>query len=117
MYRKWIDNALNKSFSDGLFLTKDAGIVTGIHLLKTDQENKIGYFTLTGVNPNSKRMGIGNKLWTQSFGFWGKESEIDTIKSPFSFQNAASLNLHLKMGFNKTEEIKYIYHFRNNSLL
>jgi dTDP-4-amino-4,6-dideoxy-D-galactose acyltransferase len=117
LYRKWIDNALNKSFSDGLFVEKEKDIIIGIHLLKTDENNRIGYFTLTGVNPNYKRKGIGHKLWTQSFSFLEKKHKINTIKSPFSFQNAESLNFHLKMGFNKTEEIKYIYHFRNTPML
>jgi hypothetical protein len=114
LYRKWIDNAINKSFSDGLFLEKDLNTITGIHLLKTDEENKIGYFTLTGVNSDFKRIGIGHKLWKQSFAYWANETKIEIIRSPFSFQNSESLNFHLKMGFNKVEEIKYIYHYRNN---
>lgn len=113
LYRKWIDNALNKSFSDGVFIEKVSGKVAGVHLIKTDNIKKIGMFTLTGVDGNFKRMGIGRKLWLQSFGFWANESDIETIKSPFSFQNSESLNFHLKMGFNKIEEIKYIYHSKN----
>ena len=114
LYRKWVDNAFNKSFSDGLFLVKESNSVLGIHLIKTDSIDKIGYFTLTGVNPDYKRMGIGNKLWIQSFGYWANESKIEIIKSPFSCQNVESFNFHLKMAFNKIEEIKYIYHYRND---
>jgi dTDP-4-amino-4,6-dideoxy-D-galactose acyltransferase len=113
LYRKWIDNALNKSFSDGLFLEKVSNSVSGIHLIKTDVVNKIGYFTLTGVGSNNKRKGVGSKLWMQSFAYWANESEIEIIKSPFSFQNPESFNFHLRMGFDKIEETKYIYHFRN----
>lgn len=113
LYRKWIDNALNQSFSDGLFLHKTANSVTGIHLIRTDVENNIGYFTLTGVNPEFKRIGIGHKLWMQSFAYWANNSKIDMIKSPFSFNNSESFNFHLKMGFNRIEETKYIYHFHN----
>jgi len=53
-------------------------------------------------------------LWEQSFGYWANESKIKICKVPFSIQNLESFNFHLKMGFNKTEEIKYIYHYRNN---
>lgn len=116
LYRKWIDNALNKSFSDGLFIDIKSNFVSGIHLIKTDRINKVGYFTLTGVNPNYKRRGIGNNLWIQSFAYWASESEIEIIRSPFSFQNSESFNFHLKMGFDKVEETKYIYHFRNTLL-
>lgn len=113
LYRKWIDNAVQKSFSDGLFLAKENEKVVGVHLIKVDEKNKEGIFTLTGVNPNYKRSGLGRKLWEQSFGFFSNETEIISIKSVFSLKNTDSFNFHLKMGFNKIEETKYIYHFRN----
>lgn len=113
LYRKWIDNTLNKSFSDGLFLDIKSNCVSGIHLIKTDSINKIGHFTLTGLNANCKRQGIGSNLWMQSFAYWANKIEIEKIRSPFSFQNSESFNFHLKMGFDKIEETKYIYHFRN----
>jgi ribosomal protein S18 acetylase RimI-like enzyme len=116
LYRKWIDTSLDKSFSDGLFLDKTVHEVLGIHLIKTDISNKIGYFTLTGVNPNYKRLGIGRRLWLQSFSYWANESNIDIVRSPLSFQNAESFNFHLGMGFEKLGETKYIYHFRNLDL-
>lgn len=111
LYRKWIDNGINKSFSDGLFLSKSSNSIVGLHMIKVDKANQIGFFTLTGVDFNSKRMGIGKDLWNQSFGFFANETNINIIKSPFSFNNKESFNFHLKMGFNKLEEIKYIYHF------
>jgi ribosomal protein S18 acetylase RimI-like enzyme len=114
LYRKWIDNALDQSFSDGIFLEMDSLNVSGIHLIKTDERNGVGYFTLTGVNPDYKRQGIGSKLWNQSFGYWANEKEIQQIKSPFSLLNQESFKYHLKMGFNSLEEVKYIYHFRND---
>lgn len=113
LYRKWIDNAINKSFSDGLFLEKVNDIVVGIHLLRIDPINKICFFTLTGVNALIKGKGIGRKLWNQSFGYLANETDVELIKSPFSLNNLASFNFHLKMGFDKIEEVKYIYHFRN----
>lgn len=112
MYRKWIDNTLNKSFSDGLFLSSQSNKISGLHVIRTDKKNKVGYFTLTGVHPSFKRQGIGNTLWNESYAYWANESQIDKIKSPFSLQNAASFNLHLKMGFDRIDEIKYLYHYR-----
>lgn len=114
LYRKWIDNAVQKSFSDGLFIVKDKQEVIGLHLIKVDGKNNEGIFTLTGVNPKCKRVGIGRKLWEQSFGFFSNETEIVNVKSSFSMNNADSFNFHLKMGFQKIVEIKYIYHFRNS---
>lgn len=116
LYRRWIDNALNGIFSDGMFVESERDKITGLHLIKTDNKAKIGYFTLSGVNPNSKRMGIGRKLWDQSFNFWSKNKEINEVKSAFSFQNTDSLNFHLKMGFNRIDSIKYAYHYRKISI-
>ena len=113
LYREWIDNGINGAFSDGIFLEKDNDSVTGLHLIRVDQQNKEGVFTLTGVNPQVKRLGLGRKLWEQSFGFFANETDIVSIKSAFSLQYTDSFNFHLKMGFNKILETKYIYHFRN----
>lgn len=113
LYKIWIVNALNKTLSDGLFLAKVSNSILGIHLIKTDSINKIGYFSLTGVKSENKGSGIGSSLWRQSFAYWANECDIEIIKSPFSFKNLESFNFHLKMGFNKIEECKYIYHWRN----
>lgn len=115
LYRKWIDNALNQSFADGIFLVKENDTVIGIHVIKTDIINKSGNCSIIGVAPNYQGRGIGNRLWNQSFGYWASEHDIDHCKVPFSLQNIGSFNFHLKMGFNKVDEIKYIYHYRNEN--
>jgi len=112
LYKKWIDNTLNKSFSDGLFIESKSNVINGIHIIKTNQMEKIGYFSLTGVRANNKNSGIGSKLWMQSMAYWANESDINFIKSPFSFQNKDSFNFHLKHGFNKILNVKYLYHFK-----
>lgn len=116
LYRKWIDNAINHTFSDGLFLQRVDNEIVGIHLIKTSVEDFTGYFTLTGVDVKYNRMGLGSKLWNQSFAYWANEMKINEIFSPFSFQNKESLNFHLKSGFNKVEDIKYLYHYRKNQI-
>jgi len=113
LYRLWIDNTINKTYSDGLFIIKQNEKIEAIHLIKTDTINRTGYFTLTGVNPNLVRMNLGSNLWLQSFGYWANEHNIEIVKSAFSLQNLNSFNFHLKMGFDKIEEINYIYHYHN----
>ena len=112
LYRAWIDNSLNRSFSDGLFIEKIDDTVVGIHVIKTDLDNKTGYFSLTGVRSDIKRKGIGGKLWNQSFQYWAEQNIIEKVRSPLSLQNKESLNFHLKMGFNRIENISYVYHYR-----
>ena len=113
LYRKWIDNAINKSFADGLFLFKNDESVEGVSVIKTDEKNKIGYCSMNGVNANFKGHGIGKNLWQQACGYWATEKKITLCKVSFSLQNPESFNFHLRLGFNKIEEIKYIYHFRS----
>lgn len=112
MYRKWIDNTLNQTFSDGIFLVKAFNEVVGIHIIKTESDHKIGYITMIGIDPSFKRKGLGRNLLMQSYSFWANETNIETVKVAFSLQNHESFNFHLKMGFNKIEDIKFIYHYR-----
>lgn len=114
LYRKWIDNSINESFSDGILLEKLYNKIVGIHVIKTDFINKVGYCSLIGVDNAIKHKGIGKKLWNQAFNYWIKNKSISKIIVPFSLQNQESFNFHLKMGFNKVENIKYIYHYRKS---
>lgn len=114
LYRKWIDNSLNKSYCDGILLVKSNEIITGIHTIKTDYSEKTGFCSLIGVNKNYKGLGIGKNLWEQAFGYWTLLGDINRCKVPFSLKNIESFNFHLKIGFNKIEEIKYVYHYRSN---
>jgi len=113
LYRKWIDNALNQSFCDGLFIEKINRKIIGIHLIKTIPDCKTGFCFLIGVDNDYRRMGIGRKLWNQAFAYWADLGTISKVQVPFSLQNIESVDFHLKLGFKKVEEIRYIYHFRN----
>ena len=116
LYRRWIDNAINGIFSDGLFVEKLSGKIIGLHLIKTDKKSNVGHCTLIGVHADSKRIGIGKKLWDQSFHFWSKDKEIKKVVVPVSFQNKESLDFHLNLGFTRFDIINYIYHYRNVSI-
>lgn len=111
-YRRWLENAINRSFADGVFLSKLDLRVCGIHVVRTDDINQIGYCSIIGIHPDYKVRGIGKQLWEQAFRYWANEKEIEKCVVPFSLQNIESFNFHLKLGFNKIEEIKYIYHYR-----
>jgi GNAT superfamily N-acetyltransferase len=114
LYHKWIDNSINQKFSDGIFVYKHEGRIIGIHIIKTDVQKGNGIFTLTGVHNDFQGMGIGKRLWKNSYLFWQSNYNLTQIISPFSLNNTGSFNFHLKMGFNKIESIKYIYHLRTD---
>jgi dTDP-4-amino-4,6-dideoxy-D-galactose acyltransferase len=115
LYRKWIDNALNKTHSDGIFVLKKNGIIEGIHIIRTDIPKKEGCCTLIGVGKDMRNIGIGKRLWESAYSYWSKYFDIDRVVVPFSMQNLGSLNFHLKMGFDRITEVKYIYHYRNRN--
>jgi ribosomal protein S18 acetylase RimI-like enzyme len=94
-------------------LEKNNDDVIGIHLIKTDLINRIGHCSIIGVLDGTKGSGIGSKLWDQALGYWSKDG-INKCMVPFSLQNLPSFNFHLKIGFNKAEEVKNIYHYRKN---
>lgn len=112
LYRKWIDNSLDKSYGDGLLIENINNSIAGIHVIKTDVENKIGYCSLIGVRSDFKQKGVGRKLWNQAFQYWADQNIINKVLVPFSLQNNESLSFHLKMGFNNVENINYVYHYR-----
>jgi len=115
LYRKWIDNSLNQQFADGVLVEKSEDTITGIHIVKTIEEENIGLCSLIGVNNKFKGLGLGRNLWNQAFGYWNQIGSVNKCKVSFSIKNSGSFNFHLKMGFNKVEEIKYIYHYRNHN--
>lgn len=112
MYRKWVDNAIDSSFNDGILLYKEKNKVIGLHIIRSDQKTGIGYCSLIGVDRDHKRMNVGNKLWDMAISYWAYERGFDKFVVPFSLQNLSSFNFHLKLGFNKIQEVKYIYHYK-----
>lgn len=111
-YRTWIDNSLNKTYADGIFVHLENNKIAGIHSIKTDLVNQIGHCSIIGVDPNIKGKGIGKILWNDAFNYWKSLGSIKKCVVPFSLNNKPSFNFHLKMGFNVIEDIKYIYHIK-----
>jgi len=110
MYRKWIDTALDGSFSDYLFVERVERKIVGIHAIKTD--NNVGIFTLTGVRDGFTGQGMGRRLWGQSFSYWANNTpKVNLIRSRFSINNIPSFNFHIAMGFNIVESVNHIYHY------
>lgn len=110
LYRLWLDNAVNTNFADGIIIAKKNNIIVGIHIVKTD--SNIGHCSVIGVSENEKGSGIGRDLWFQALSYWNSMNTVEKYHVPFSIQNSESFNFHLKIGFNKVEEVKYIYHYK-----
>lgn len=116
LYRRWVDNAVSTNYADGIIISKNNDKIVGVHIVTTDVNLGIGHCSVIGVSENEKGNGIGRDLWFQALNYWNIRSNVKKYHVPFSIQNLESFNFHLKIGFNKIEEVKYIYHYRKNTL-
>jgi dTDP-4-amino-4,6-dideoxy-D-galactose acyltransferase len=62
LYRRWVDNSLNGTHSNGIFVIKYEGRVVGIHLIKTDHDSMVGHCSVIGVEAACKRSNVGRRL-------------------------------------------------------
>lgn len=109
MYGFWLKNALNGSFSDGVFVERVNGRVGGLVIVRTDEKAAL---TLMGVNPEMKRHGLGKKLLEQILAYWADmDRDFEKIYSVFSMNNFESFRYHMRTGFTGIENIRYVYHY------
>jgi GNAT superfamily N-acetyltransferase len=110
LYRKWIDTALDKSFSDGILVERVGGRIVGIFVVKT--QDNIGICPLIGVREDLRNKHLGKKLWNQAFGYWAHFSPpVDLIKVSFSLFNIPAIYFYKSVGFQRIHSIQYIYHY------
>lgn len=110
MFRKWIDTALDGSFSDYLFVERIENNIVGIHAIKT--EGNAGAVTLIGARDGFHGKGIGRRLWEQSFGYWAnKAPRVNLIKTRFSMNNKPAFGFYGAVGLSTVESTHYIYHY------
>jgi hypothetical protein len=53
--------------------------VFGIHLIQTDEINRIGKCSIVGVDTKKKSKGIGTNLWEQSLGIGRPKNRLVTV--------------------------------------
>ncbi len=107
LYRKVIENSLNRSFGDGLILViGDNREAAGLFALGIDEN--IGKELLIGVKESHRGKGIGRILFNKSLNYW-KNRGVKEIRTVVSKKNPDSLNFHLKLGYN-ISKIKKVYH-------
>jgi len=106
LYKKWIENSLNKTFADVIYVYKQEKLIKGILLLKII--NDIGIISLISVDQNLKRKGIGTKLINTAYYYFYKNN-IYNIEVVTQKDNIAACNFYEKNNF-KIKNIQNIYH-------
>ena len=77
LYRAWIDNSLNSSYADGIFLFKKDGVIRGIHIIKSDAGRQAGRCSLIGLDKNLRKTGGGTTLWNQALAYWVHQTGVN----------------------------------------
>ena len=109
LYKKWIDNSINKEFSDNILVYKEAQDITGFVSYKVYN----GYATigLIAVNPNEQGKGIGKKL------IIAVENQLKSIgilelHIPTQLANEAACNFYTKLGYEIIEQLIIKHYWR-----
>jgi dTDP-4-amino-4,6-dideoxy-D-galactose acyltransferase len=109
LYKKWIDNSLNKQFADKIFYTKEADKITGFVSIK----NQETYATigLIAVESTQQGKGIGQKL-LQKAAQYCIENNIFELRIPTQKENQQACSFYKKNGYNIFEETIIKHYWR-----
>ncbi len=113
MYKKWIENSINKTFADELLLFNEDDQAMGFVTYKISKETAtIG---LIAVNSNFQRRGIGQKLLNHVEDKLFRKG-IKKLLIPTQQLNNLACNFYEKQGY-KTYKLTYIKHYWRNDTI
>lgn len=109
LYQKWIDNALNNSSGEKIFITRNNDIITGFITARiVDDRISVGLFA---VRPEERKKGLGRKLLHAVISY-GKMNNIDRLDIATQKENIDACNFYHAMGLTESKPI-HIYHCWN----
>jgi len=106
LYYKWIDNSINGTIADKVFIYQENNTILGfITMVLSQNKAKIG---LIAVNPESRGKSIGRQLinYCEDYCFM---NNLKTLSVATQLQNEIAMKFYSNIGF-KTKKINYIYH-------
>ena len=109
IYRKWVDNSLNKTFAEKVFYINSEETIGGFVTVQRDGNTaKIG---LIAVNPNIQGKGIGTKL-LQAAESYAIKNNMDKMLIPTQKENVSACNFYKKNGYSVKEETLIKHYWR-----
>ena len=106
LYKLWILNSVNRSFSDEVFTYKIYGVDVGMITLNKDKEIcKIG---LLAVNNKHRGNKIGQKLMIAAEK-WALDNNCNQMLVETQENNTIAIEFYKKMNYNTVQK-EYIYH-------
>lgn len=109
LYKKWIDNSVNKQFSDDILLYKEGKNTIGFVSYKVYE----GYATigLIAINPNEQGKGIGKKLIIAVENQL-KSIGISELHIPTQLGNEGACGFYTKLGYKIIEKLIIKHYWR-----
>lgn len=107
LYRKWIDNSLNKQLADKVFVYRDGGMIAGFVTLKFCENG--GSIGLIAVDRAFRGMSIGSCL-IDSCKKCVLNNDVKILSVATQLNNNIACSFYEKNGFVKSQ-IMNIYHF------
>ena len=109
MYRKWVDNSLNKNFADKILYIKQNETIAGfVTLSKKDSFATIG---LIAVSSACQGQGLGSTLLQHAERYCLSEN-INELRIPTQLSNEPACNFYSKNGYHIREQ-QIIKHYWN----
>jgi dTDP-4-amino-4,6-dideoxy-D-galactose acyltransferase len=109
LYKKWIDNSINKRFSDDILVYKEGQNTIGFVSYKVHDNHAI--IGLIAINPNEQGKGIGKKLIIAVENQL-KSMGISELHIPTQLANEAACGFYTKLGYKMIEKLIIKHYWR-----
>jgi dTDP-4-amino-4,6-dideoxy-D-galactose acyltransferase len=106
LYRLWIENSVNKSFADYVFIYRNNDVITGFITLKINNDS--GTIGLIAVDETKRGLGIGKKLINQVLQTL-VDLNISTCLVATQKENIGAVKFYESVGFSALKSEVY-YH-------
>ncbi len=109
LYKKWIDNSLNKQFADKIYYIKESKMIVGFVSIK--KHETFATIGLIAVDAAQQGKGIGKKLIQKAENYC-TENAIFELRIPTQKENIQACNFYKKNGYTIFEEATIKHYWR-----
>lgn len=109
LYRLWMENSLNASFAEEVFVFEDEGKKLG--MVSVDIRQNEGWIGIIAVNDAYRGKSIGKMLMHAAIGFC-KDNKVKILNVQTQMANKVSCTFYEKIGF-RVKGVEDVYHIWN----
>ena len=113
LYKKWIDNTINKTFGDGILLYIHKNELAG--MVTFSSKGSVAKVGLIAAEKKFQGKGIGQKLVKSFENYYTYNDNIKYFEIVTQSDNIAASNLYIKKGYS-LDEVTFIEHLWRKNL-